>query len=179
MNEYLDIVDGKINAKVIYEDDVALAFLAKNGTVPGEIILIPKKKYQIMELIPDEEMAHLAVLARKLSDACFEILSGQGTNILIQNGIPAGQLVPQFSIRILPRRDGDGVNFKWTTEKESESELKSVSEILYSETKNIFISTVKAKHKEIEIPKKQEKVKEQHEEGDIDYRLDFFRNKEI
>ena len=183
MNEYQDIISGKINAKIIYEDDIALAFIAKNGSIPGEVILLPKKNYQIMEQIPDDEMSHLAVLARKISDICFEILSGKGTNILIQNGVPAGQTEPQFSIRILPRRENDNLNFRWSSEKESESELESIKEIITSETKNIFISKVKQKYKEIEAPKKEvtEDVNDdkpiEPEEGDIDYRLDFLRRK--
>ncbi len=185
---YLDIISGKENAKIIYEDDIALAFVEKKGSTPGEVILLPKKKYPIMEQIPDNEMEHLSILARKLSDICFETLSGKGTNILIQNGIPAGQTEPQFSIRILPRRENDNLNFRWSSEKESDSELSSIKEIILSETKNIFISKVKQKYKEIKVPEKKsgeskEEKKEgkpiNPEEGDIDYRLDFFKNKKL
>ena len=186
---YLDIIQGKENAKIVYEDDIALAFAAKNGSTIGEVVLVPKKKYPIMEQIPDDEMSHLAILSRKISDVCFETLSGKGTNILIQNGIPAGQTEPLFSIRILPRRENDNLNFRWSTEKESESELSSIKEIISSETQNIFISKVKQKYKEIKEPeKKSEENKEEKkeegkpinpEEGDIDYRLDFFKNKKL
>ncbi|MFW6230885.1 MAG: HIT family protein, partial [Nanoarchaeota archaeon] len=170
-NDYLDIIGRKKDAKIIYEDDKALAFLPEQASVPGEIVITPKKPYQIMEQLPDDLIVHLSVLARKLSDRAFELLSGKGTNILIQNGVPAGQDVPQFSIRILPRKEGDSVNFTWQTEREEESELDSAHNILGEETKNIFISAMETKHKPIEEKPKQKEIVS--EEGEIDYRLDF------
>ncbi len=180
MNEYMNIVEGKENAKIIYEDDIALAFLPKRASTQGEVVIIPKKPYQIMEQLPEDEMGHMAILARKISDICFEILSGQGTNILIQNGIPAGQDSQQFSIRIFPRRSDDGLDFKLQGEKEDDKELESIKNIIYNETKNIFISSMKTRHKEIEEkPKPKEIVHKEEGEIDYDYRLDFLKNKHL
>ncbi len=176
-NPFKDIIDRKEKARIIYEDEAALAFLPENASVPGEVVLIPKKPYSIMEQIPDEVLEHLFTLAKRLSDVCFEILSGQGTNILIHNGVTAGQEVPHFSIRILPRRKEDGLNMKWSSEKEDEGELDSVHNILTAETKNIFISAMKAKHKPIEKEVKEEKKEIDAEAEDTDYRLDFLKEK--
>ncbi len=176
-NEFNQIVEGKNDALVIYEDEIALAFLAENASIPGEIVLFPKGDYNIMEMVPDDVMDHLSVLARKISDVCFELLSGQGTNVLIHNGAAAGQETDKFYIRILPRKKGDGIDFNWEAKQENDKELESVKGILESSTKNIFISAMKEKHK----PIKKEEPKVIESEGDesdeTDYRLDFLRDK--
>ena len=173
---FKEIIDKKKKARIIYEDEIALAFLPEKASVPGEIRLIPRKQYSIMEQVPDDVMDHMSILARKLSDIVFEMISGQGTNILISNGVTAGQEEPHFSMRILPRKKEDALNMQWSSEKESDSELDSVHGILTAETKNIFVSAMKAKHKPIETkepePKKIEEIKEE-----TDYRLDFLKDK--
>ena len=175
-NTFKEIIKRKREARIIYEDDIALAFLPIKSSVPGEILLIPKKEYSIIEQIPDDVLEHLSTLTKKLSDVSFEILSGQGTNIIINNGVTAGQEEPHFSIRILPRRQEDNINTKWTAEREDDKELNSVHEILTKETKNIFISTMKTKHKEIEQQEiKEEKIEVKNDE--TDYRMDFLKEK--
>ena len=188
MSSYTDVISGKSNdSKIIYEDDIAIAFLPKNASTPGEIILTTKKQYNIFEMIPDDEVHHISIISRKIADVCFETLSGQGTNILIQNGIPAGQTDSQFSIRIIPRRNDDGINFKWTTDKESESELESIKNIIYEESKNIHFTKAKKKIEkndsenniiEKDIEKKATKATTSTQQ-ETDYRLDFLKNKNL
>lgn len=176
-NSFKDIIHRKKKARIIYEDELALAFLPEKASVPGEITLLPKKEYSIMEQVPDETLEHLSALTKRLSDICFELLSGQGTNILIHNGVTAGQEEPHFSIRILPRRKEDGLNTKWSAEKEDDKELDSVHEILTGETKNILVSSMKSRHKSIEEPPKNTEKKIETDDEEIDYRKDFFKNK--
>lgn len=175
-NNYLDIIRREKKAHIIYEDDVALAFIPDESSAPGEILLIPKEPYQIIEQIPPEILAHLSILVRKLSDVVFELLSGQGTNIIVHNGAAAGQEVAHFAFRIIPRREGDSIDMHWNTKREEDNELNSAHDILGSATKNIYISAMESKHKD--IPIKEEKPKEiKQEKGEIDYRLDFLKRK--
>ena len=173
MCEYCEIIKREKTARIIFEDNNALAFIPEQASVVGEVILIPKTHYQIIEQVPDEIISHLFVLSRKLSDICFEILSGKGTNILILNGIPAGQEVAHFSIKILPRKEGDNPDFKWAgdTKQAQPEELQSAMDILLGEAKHIHINE-KIEH---EIIHKETPKSIETKQGEIDYRLDFFR----
>lgn len=110
----------------IYEDELAIAVLARQAIVPGHIMLLPKKHYTILEQVPDYEMAHLAKIANKLSIALFESLKISGTNILVQNGLAAHQALPHFIIHIIPRVEGDNLNFQWKSRQLSEEEMSTV-----------------------------------------------------
>jgi len=46
--------------------------------------------------------------------------------ILIQNGIDGQQTEAHFSINIIPRKEGDGLNLSWTPKKISEEEISDV-----------------------------------------------------
>ncbi len=176
MCEYCDIIMRNKETHIIFEDQFVLAFLPENASALGEIILVPKQHVQILEQLSDTIISHIAIITKQLSDISFEILSGQGTNILIQNGVPAGQEIPHVAIHIYPRRKGDGLQMEWDTKRASDSDLASAKNILGQETKNIFVSVIESKQKKIIFePKKTEKILSEEKTGEIDYRLDFLK----
>ena len=113
-------------AERLYEDDKLIAILPKEAIAAGHIILMPKKHYTIIEQVPDYEMAHIAKVANKLSIALFESLKIQGTNILIQNGLAAHQAIPHLLVHIIPRVEGDNLNFQWKPRQLSEEEMSTI-----------------------------------------------------
>lgn len=172
--EYCQIVNNEIQSHKIYEDEKIIAIVPNASSCVGEVIIIPKEHYQIIEQVPDELIEHISIFTRKLSDICFEILSGQGTNILVQNGIPGGQESPHFSVRIFPRRDGDGLDFKWEGNQAKPEDLDSAMNILKDETKNIFVSVIETKKQKEPINNtRPSEVKE--DPGEINYQLDSLR----
>ncbi len=120
------IIDGKIPAKKIYEDDGILCVLDINGANAGHCFVIPKEHFPIIEQIPDTVFARMFTFANKLSSAIFEGLKVQGTNLFITNGIPAGQTVAHCILHVIPRMQGDGVSLDWQTRKLNEEEMSTV-----------------------------------------------------
>jgi histidine triad (HIT) family protein len=110
----------------IYEDDKVIAFLPDMPAAAGHIIIIPKIHAPIMEAISDELLAHMSIIANKISIAVFESIKSEGTNLIIQNGVAAGQEIPHFSINIITRRSGDGLSFEWPTKHLDEEEMATV-----------------------------------------------------
>jgi len=98
-------------------------------------------------------------VANKISIACFEGINAQGTNILIKNGIAAGQKSSHASVHVLPRAENDGLDFQWQTSKASEEDLTSVQ---------TMVQDAMEKPLEEEKPKEeiQEEVKEEIPEGE-------------
>ncbi len=109
---FCQIHDGKVSSKKIYEDEVCLAILDINPANPGHILLMPKEHYTILPQVPPEEIRHLFVVAKKLSNAALRAFDVKGTNIIVANGIAAGQKAQHMMIHIIPRKEKDGLNFK-------------------------------------------------------------------
>lgn len=108
---FCQIIEGKIQGRKIYEDDKVLAVLDINPANPGHILLLTKEHYSIMPQIPDDEVAHVFMVAKSLSNSMLRSIDAQGTNMIVANGIAAGQRAQHFMVHIIPRKENDGINF--------------------------------------------------------------------
>ena len=149
----------KSRKNAVYEDESVIALLNDRPSTGGHLILMPKQHFTIIEQIPDETVSHLLTVANKLSVACFDVLGAHGTNILIQNGVAAGQKLSHASVHIIPRVENDGLNMQWQPIKVSEEELKTVQMNLESE-----LEKKEEKKEEVKEAKKEEVVEEIPEE---------------
>ena len=114
----------------IYDDELMKAVLSPKPSVPGQIELFPKKHFTIFEQVPDYETEKMFIMANKISTAVFESLGMHGTNIIVNNGLGAGQLHPHFSIQIVPRKERDGLNLEWKQKQVGEEEMSTVELML-------------------------------------------------
>jgi histidine triad (HIT) family protein len=122
--EYCEIADLQSKAEIIYEDDEVIAAIKDVVATPGQITVFPKEHFTILEMVPNKIVKKCADIANKIGIAVFESLGAQGTNIIIQNGLAAGQSVPHFAIEIIPRREGDGINLQWQPQQIPEDEME-------------------------------------------------------
>ena len=74
---FCQIVGGKMEAKMVFEDDNVIAVLDINPANMGHILVMPKEHYAIMPQIPDDEMVLMSTLSRK--NEISKKLSGQLT----------------------------------------------------------------------------------------------------
>ncbi len=164
---FCHIISGRVQSKKVYEDDRCLAVLDINTANPGHVLLLPKEHYSIMPQLSEEEIAHLFVVAKTISNAVLRGLGIQGTNIIVQNGIAAGQKAQHFMIHIIPRKEGDGVNFELPKKEMPEAELESIRKRLEAKLGAVKETEPKQKEgpgiekvQELIKPKKEEKVVE-------------------
>jgi len=111
----------------VFEDDKLVAFLSPQPAAEGHMILTTKEHYPILEQVPDETISKVGIVSNQLSVMLFEKLGCAGTNILVNNGGPAGQTEPHFSVHIIPRHENDGVGLSWEARKISDEELDELS----------------------------------------------------
>ncbi len=123
---FCQIIEGKVQSKIIYEDEKTKAILDINPANPGHILLMPKEHYTIMPQMPADEISHIFVVAKALSNALLKGIGAQGTNILIANGVAAGQRAQHFMIHIIPRMDKDGIKFELPQNTIPEEELEKI-----------------------------------------------------
>lgn len=150
----------------LYEDDKIIAFLAQKPATTGHIIITSKEHYPILEQIPDFVVGDLFTKANKLSTACFETIGAEGTNLLMQNGIAAGQKHNHAVLHIIPRRENDGIDLAWKPRQLSEEEMSTIELKVKQETEGVG-----AFEKEEEKPIEEEKPEEMESGPEEDYLL--------
>jgi histidine triad (HIT) family protein len=121
-----DVLEGKRKANVIYKDSQVIAFLAEEPAVVGHVIVAPNMHSPIFEGLDNDTTAAVFRVANRISAAVFESIGAKGTNLLVQNGIAAGQENPHFTVNIISRRDDDGLIFDWVPKQLSEEEMAAV-----------------------------------------------------
>lgn len=150
---FCQIIAGKVQSKKVYEDDIALGILDINPANPGHILLLTKEHYAIMPQIPDDEVAHVFMVAKSLSNSMLRSIDAQGTNIIVANGIAAGQRAQHFMVHIIPRKQNDGVDFVLPQKSMEQSEIEAVG--------NKLMAALGGKAEEEPIPKMPEIKKEE------------------
>lgn len=97
----------------VWETDDALAFLDIGPLAEGHLLVIPKPHYARLGDIPGSALSRLVALLPKLAGAVREITGATGHNILQNDGGVAGQAVDHVHFHIIPRREGDGLGYRW------------------------------------------------------------------
>ncbi len=114
---FCKIVAGEIPSSKIYEDANVLAFLDIKPVNPGHTLVIPKKHFENIHDTPDELVAKMTVVAKKIAGAIQKNLGAEGVNIGMNNGAVAGQVVFHAHVHVMPRYGKD--SFKLWAGKES------------------------------------------------------------
>ena len=115
------IITGEIPASKIYEDDEFLAFLDIMPFEKGHTLVIPKKRYETIFDIPEDEYLKLQKIVHKLASQMRNKLNCGIT--ILQNNI-SEQQIPWIHIHIIPRLlDGkilDRMENRWKYESSDE-----------------------------------------------------------
>jgi histidine triad (HIT) family protein len=104
-NIFQQIIDKKIPATIVYEDDRALAFRDIGPKAPVHILVVPKKPIaRISEATAQDEplLGHLLTVAAKI--ARTEGIDNTGFRLVINNGAHAGESVPHLHVHLLGGR---------------------------------------------------------------------------
>ena len=122
---FCKIVSGALPSNKVYEDDIVLAFLDIKPVNMGHTLIIPKKHFESIHDLPEEIGSHVMKIAKKISTALKEI-GADGTNITINNGKDAGQIIFHFHIHIIPRFTGDNLPL-WPVKDSRGEELEKIA----------------------------------------------------
>jgi histidine triad (HIT) family protein len=166
---FCQIIGKKMEAKLVYEDDLSVAILDINPANAGHVLLMPKEHYAIMPQVPEEEMGHLGIVTKKLSLALLKSLKAQGTTVFVANGVVAGQRAQHLMIHIIPRSEGDGVGITVPQRQISDEELDKLQEAVGKKVNEIFgIKKEVVKEKKVKEEKKPDtqEVNEEKEDSE-------------
>ena len=107
-NIFLKIVERKIPADIVYEDDRSLAFRDINPQAPVHVLIIPKKVIPTHADVTEadkELLGHLHLVAAKLAG---QLGITDGYRLVLNCKEAAGQTVPHLHLHLL-----GGRSFHW------------------------------------------------------------------
>ena len=106
------IVRGEVRARLVFEDEISLAFLDHRPVFPGHCLLIPKEHYETLSDLPEHLVGPFFTNVQHLGRAVESALAAHGTFVAMNNRV--SQSVPHLHTHVVPRRRKDGLKgFFW------------------------------------------------------------------
>lgn len=99
------IIAREIPAKIIWEDDDAVAFHDVNPQAPVHVLIVPKKKIARLRDATDADRAILGKLLLVARDLAEKLgVEESGYRVVINSGPDAGESVPHLHVHLLGKR---------------------------------------------------------------------------
>jgi histidine triad (HIT) family protein len=105
---FCKIIAGKISARVIIQNEKAMALLDAFPLAAGHTLVIPKSHYAKVQQMSDQDAVAVFDMVWKLAGAVETASQVNASIIAIHNGSDAGQEVQHVHVHIVPRKTGDG-----------------------------------------------------------------------
>lgn len=113
---FCGIVNGEVSASIVFEDDLAIAFLDHRPLFPGHCLLVPKRHFETLIDLPIELVGPFFENAQLLARAVEVGLASEGSFVAMNNRV--SQSVPHLHVHVVPRRRKDGLKgFFWPRSK--------------------------------------------------------------
>ncbi|MCK4660607.1 MAG: HIT family protein [Phycisphaerae bacterium] len=107
------IVAGEIPARKVFEDAVCMAFLDVAPLAPGHCLVVPKGHFGSFDQMPADIAGAMLSRLPMLGKAVQSATGSTGFNVLLNNGKVAGQEVMHVHVHVIPRKEGDGLGYRW------------------------------------------------------------------
>ncbi|MBN2142501.1 HIT family protein [Candidatus Woesearchaeota archaeon] len=113
-------------AHIIYEDDLVTCIMPSKGAAAGHMRVLPNKHATKLDELDESTVERLFMIANYSSASAFDMLKAHGTNIILNEG------EGHIAIDVLPRKEGDGLDFLWPPKEMPQNELDEI----YSKVKD-------------------------------------------
>jgi len=110
---FCQIIEGKIPAFKVLEDEHTLAFMDINPVSEGHCLVIPKAHTPNLLEAPPQALANTLASAQKVAKAMYQSLGIDSLNLVQNNGPWALQTVGHLHFHLIPRREKDGIRLDW------------------------------------------------------------------
>ncbi len=103
------IVAGKVEASIVYEDEVVVVFMDLNPVTPGHLLVVPRKHAVGLEDLEEAISSHVWAVGHQMAKALRRSgLRCEGLNVFLADGKVAFQEIFHFHLQVFPRYAGDG-----------------------------------------------------------------------
>ena len=123
---FTDIIEGRKDGHIIYEDEKHVVILDKYPIDHGHSLVITRHPYEKITDMPKEEVAELFSLVPKIASVILKTTGAVAFSIAQNNGKEAKQIIPHVHVHVIPRYANKGT--VWTKRGiPSNSELEELS----------------------------------------------------
>ncbi len=127
---FCKIINGDIPSKKVYEDKDVLAILDISQATKGHTLVIPKKHYDNILSINEDDYLAVMKKVKELSNKIVTNLGAEGVNILNNCNEVAGQSVMHFHVHIIPRYKKDDLKLEFIDHSKDSNLDETLKEIL-------------------------------------------------
>jgi len=104
--EFCRLARREDDASIVFDDEKAMAFLDIKPVNDGHTLVIPKTHYENIYEIPDDELAYVYKVVKKVAFAVKQGVRPDGISITQHNGRAALQRIFHLHVHIIPRYEG-------------------------------------------------------------------------
>jgi histidine triad (HIT) family protein len=104
MTIFEKIIARQIPAKIIWEDEEAIAFHDVNPQAPVHVLIVPKRVVSRLTDAKDDDRALLGKLLLVARDMAKKLELSNGYRVVINCGPDAGESVPHLHVHLLGKR---------------------------------------------------------------------------
>ncbi len=105
---FCKIINKEIPAKVIFENEAAIAVLDIHPCAPGHTVVLPKHHTPALIELTDEHVGPVFLVVKEVAKKLKNVLKYDGLTIGINQGRKAGQEIDHLHIHLIPRWGNDG-----------------------------------------------------------------------
>jgi histidine triad (HIT) family protein len=106
------MIQGAVATPVVYESEVAFAFLDHRPLFPGHCLVLPRRHIETLATVPPELLGPFFAEVQLVTRAVEAAMEAQGSFVAMNNRI--SQSVPHLHVHVVPRNRGDGLKgFFW------------------------------------------------------------------
>jgi histidine triad (HIT) family protein len=131
---FCKIIAREVEAKIVFEDEISVAFLDVRPLFPGHVLLVPKAHYPTLLDLPADLVGPFFINAQMLARKVQDAMKAEGSFVAINNVV--SQSVPHLHVHIIPRKRKDGLRgFFWPRRQYQGEELLAIYEALSASPK--------------------------------------------
>lgn len=123
---FCDIVSRKVHAHIVYENARIIVFLDKYPIDDGHTLIVPKKHYERITDMPDEDIAAVFTAVPPVARSVMAAVNAVAFNVAQNNGREAMQIVPHMHVHVIPRKADKSPGWSKRTISD-ESELEKIA----------------------------------------------------
>jgi histidine triad (HIT) family protein len=127
---FCGIIGGEVGASIVFEDDLAIAFLDHRPLFHGHCLLVPKQHFETLTDLPVGLVEPFFQTAQLLARAVEMAMEAEGSFVAMNNRV--SQSVPHLHVHVVPRRRKDGLKgFFWPrTKYTDEAQMLAVQKLI-------------------------------------------------
>ena len=110
---FCGIVSGDVPGQIVDSDEHTVAFMDISPATRGHALVIPRAHHADLMEMPDDELEHSLVAARRLARKLSDTLDPAGFNVINACGSAAWQTVFHFHLHVIPRYEDDPLELPW------------------------------------------------------------------